>query len=74
MNAFYEGLAEIFEVEVSAINADTELASLNWDSLAIVSTIALVDETHNKMLDGATLARCQTVGDIEGLINRAQAA
>lgn len=74
MSAFYEGLAEIFEVDVSVINAETELASLNWDSLAIVSTIALVDETHHKMLEGAALARCQTVGDIEMLITKAAAA
>jgi acyl carrier protein len=74
MNAFYEGLAEIFEVDVSFINSDTELAELNWDSLAIVSTIALVDETHGRMLDGSSLARCQTVGDIEGLIAMSAAA
>ena len=74
MNKFYDGLAEIFEVDVSFIHSGTELAPLNWDSLAIVSTIALVDETHHKMLDGSSLARCETVGDIEGLITMAAAA
>ena len=74
MSAFYEGLAEIFEVDAATINSATELAPLNWDSLAIVSTIALVDETHHKMLEGAALARCQTVGDIEALIDKATAS
>ena len=43
---FEEGNGATTEVDVSAINSETELAPLNWDSLAIVSTIALVDETR----------------------------
>jgi hypothetical protein len=35
---------------------DTVLAEHNWDSLAIVSTIALVDEICGELLDGAALA------------------
>jgi acyl carrier protein len=68
MTAFYAGLAEIFEVEEADIMPGFDLASHTWDSLAIVSTIALIDECFNHMVDGRALANCVTVGDIEGLI------
>ncbi len=71
MSEFYEGLAEIFEVAESEINPDFNLADHNWDSLAVVSTIALVDSCFNKLLDGKTLAACVTVSDIEALIDKA---
>ena len=43
MSEFYEGMAEILEVDASQVGPDFELGDA-WDSLAIVSTIALIDE------------------------------
>lgn len=70
MSKFYEGMAEIFEIEVSAISSEFELHSgeVAWDSLAIVSTIALVDDCFNVMLEGNSLGNCQSIADIERLI------
>jgi acyl carrier protein len=68
MSAFYEGLAEIFEIEPAAVGPGLVLAEHNWDSLAIVSTLALVDECFNCLVEGAALARCERVSDIEALI------
>jgi acyl carrier protein len=68
MSAFYEGLAEIFEIEPDMVGPDLVLADHNWDSLAIVSTIALADECFDRLLPGAALARCERVSDIEALI------
>lgn len=70
MSEFYEGMAEIFEIDISKISQTFELDSgeAAWDSLAIVSTIALVDDCFNVMLDGKSLGECQTIGDIERLI------
>jgi acyl carrier protein len=70
MSAFYEGLAEIFEVNISEINSEFDLngAEAPWDSLAIVSTIALVDDCFNVMLDGQSLVKCNYVKDIESLV------
>lgn len=73
MTAFYAGLAEIFEVSDAEINAEFDLVSHTWDSLAIVSTIALIDECYNQMVDGRALFNCVTVGDIEALIAAASA-
>ena len=68
MEAFYEGLAEILEVDISDISPKLDLTGLEWDSLAFISTIALVDDCFNVMLNGQSLESCQTVADIEKLI------
>ena len=64
MSEFYEGMAEILEVDPSAIGPQYELGD-GWDSLAIVSTIALVDEVFDRAISADTLEACATVGDIE---------
>jgi len=74
MQNLYAGLAEIFEIDASDVTADTVLAEHNWDSLAIVSTIALVDEICGELLDGAALAQCVTAADIVALLPQAKAA
>lgn len=74
MSEFYDGMAEILEVDVEKISPEFSLHSADaaWDSLAVVSTIALVDDCFNLMLDGQALAACETVADVEGLIEAAK--
>ncbi|WP_077036113.1 acyl carrier protein [Pelomonas sp. KK5] len=74
MSEFYVGIAEILEVEESAISPAFDLhgAEAAWDSLAVVSTIALVDDCFNVMLNGQALSACATVADIEALIEAAK--
>ncbi|MDR7334702.1 acyl carrier protein [Roseateles asaccharophilus] len=76
MSEFYQGLAEIVEVDTSAINPAFDLHSgeAAWDSLAVVSTMALIDEVFNVMVDGQSLGKCATVADIEALIEAAKKA
>ncbi len=76
MNPFHEGLAEILEVAPASIHPQFVLTSgeADWDSLAIVSTIALIDDCYNVMLNGKKLAACETVADIETLIEAARNA
>lgn len=71
MKEFYEGMAEIFEVDFSDISPEFDLngAEAPWDSLAIVSTIALVDRVFGKMLDGQKLKECKSIADIQLLIS-----
>ena len=64
MSEFYEGMAEILEVDAGQIGPDFELGDA-WDSLAIVSTIALVDEVYDKAIGAEALENCKTVGDVE---------
>lgn len=67
MSALYEGLADIFEMDASEITAETSLSDLTWDSLAIVSTIALFDELYGREVSIDALKNCATIGDIEAL-------
>ncbi len=66
MSEFYDGMAEILDVDVSEIGPDHELGE-TWDSLAIVSTIALIDELYDRAVSPDALAECQTVGAVEKL-------
>jgi acyl carrier protein len=70
MSEFYKGMAEILEVDENIITSDFELnaGDATWDSLAVVSTIALIDELYSKTLDGKRLTDCLKISDIENLI------
>ncbi len=74
MSEFYEGLAEILEIEVDQVTPDLRLEDTTWDSMAVISTIALADELYDEALSADALGECQTVGDIEELIARQRAA
>ncbi|MES3057705.1 acyl carrier protein [Sphingomonas faeni] len=71
MSKFYEEMAEILDVDPSEVGPDYELGKL-WDSLAIVSTIALIDELYDRSVSPDALGQCQTVGDIEKLAAAAE--
>ena len=72
MSEFQEGLAEILEVDAGELEDGFELGEL-WDSLAVVSTLALIDEVHDVTVGAEDLAECKTVGDIKKLISTAVA-
>ncbi len=74
MSEFYIGLAEILEVEIAGFGPDFELSSgaAGWDSLATISTIALIDELFDCTVSGRALVKCATVADIERLIDNAK--
>ena len=76
MSEFYVGMAEIFEVDLCKISPEFELNSCEaaWDSLAIVSTIALADDCFGVMLEGRSLGECKTIADIESLITTCRKA
>lgn len=42
-----------------------------WDSLAVVSTIAVIDDVYGKFVDGKALMACVTAGDILRLVEAA---
>lgn len=69
MSEFYEGLAEILEVEIDEVVPGLELEESVWDSLAVVSTIALIDEVFDRTVSADALLECKTVGDIEKLLD-----
>jgi acyl carrier protein len=68
MSEFYEGLAEILEVDVDQVTSELRLEEGGWDSLAVVSTIALIDDVYDVTVHPDKLGQCQTVADIEKLV------
>nr|ADU90683.1 putative acyl carrier protein [Collimonas sp. MPS11E8] len=66
-------MADILEVAPATVGPQLSLIDHVWDSLAIISTIAIVDELYNVTLDGAALGKCEKVADIELLITQANA-
>ena len=62
--AVLDGLADILEAS-SPLTPDTKLAEAGaWDSLAVVCTIALLDDKCGASVDGKALASCETAGDV----------
>lgn len=68
MSEFYEGMAEILEIDVDQVKPDLSLEDGGWDSLAVVSTIALIDDVYDVTVHPERLGECKTVADIEELI------
>lgn len=65
-DTFLEEMTEILELE-GGLGVEHEFGE-EWDSLAIVSTIALVDEIYGVFLEGKDLAKCKSVQSILDLV------
>ena len=61
-------------VEVDGLRPDQPLTDGNWDSVALLSTIALVDGCFDVSVSGAELSRCTTPQDILNLIDKTKGA
>jgi len=68
MEQFKSELAEILEVD--SVEMTQELESFEcWDSLTILSIIALSSETYNVTLSAADVKNAKTVGGLYELFN-----
>ena len=59
-----ESLAEIFDCDAGELKPETQLSELQWDSMAMLSLIALVKARFDKKLPGAELRSFTTVADL----------
>lgn len=58
-------LEDMLELESGTLNSDTELSSIEeYDSMAKLSLIVLMDDEFNKKLTGEQIRMFRTVGDI----------
>jgi acyl carrier protein len=65
---FLAALEEMLEADAGSLSPDTALDSLDsWDSLAVISFIALVDEHFDHVVAGEDLAKAKTIGDLLAL-------
>lgn len=70
---FLKGLALVLEAD-GALTPNSPLQYGNgdsWDSLAVVSTLAVIDEVYGVAVNGQKLSECKVVGDILKLVGEA---
>jgi len=65
---FLAKLAEVFEVDASLVRPDFQLAA-RWDSVAVLGTIALIDEQFDVTVPPDELARCTSVAGVLALVD-----
>lgn len=72
MNAqqFLDKITEILEIDRGTLKGDEDLDSLdNWDSLAVISFIAMADEELGMIVDAEKLADAKSVKDLLSLVS-----
>jgi acyl carrier protein len=66
---FLRELEEVLEVDVDSIKGDETLVDLgSWDSLAVMTFIAMVDEKFGVTLAASKLADAKSVVDLIALL------
>lgn len=71
IDEFVKAFADEFEdTPTEEFKADTEYKTLDeWDSLAVLSIISMVDEQLGKKVTGADLRACSTIEDLFNFAN-----
>lgn len=59
-----EMLAEIFDCDVGELSPEKQLDELSWDSMAMLSVIAMAKAKFNRKLPGAQIREFMTIKDI----------
>jgi acyl carrier protein len=66
--AFMNDLAALVEANPTELGPDHPLNDSNWDSVAVISGIALIDKHFGVTVPGDALASCGSVGELLRLI------
>lgn len=66
--AFFAAVAEILEADPVGLTGDENINDVgNWDSLSVISFIAMVDSDMNVIVDGEKLKDAKTLNDLAAL-------
>ena len=68
LSDFLSGLADALEIEESTLTPNTLFNEIDWDSLAVISAIALIDEQFGVMIPGQDISNCKGMPDLISLI------
>lgn len=69
-NEFYAAIDEILEFSPGTLKGTEDLKSLSsWDSLAVMSFIAMLDGSLGATVPASRIASCATVGDLADLVS-----
>lgn len=64
-----EMLEEMLELDAGTLKPETLLSDLEeWDSIAVISFIALMDDEFDKLVKGKDIKEKETIGDIMDLM------
>lgn len=62
-------IAETLDADKANIKPEVELKTLDeWDSMGVISTIAMLDKKYNKVLNAEQIDQLKTVQDILDLM------
>lgn len=68
---FIEKFAEAIDVEVSNLTVETEFRTLDeWDSVAYLSVIAMLDEEYDIQIEMAQFKQLKTLGAVAEYIEK----
>lgn len=68
---FIEKFAEAIDIEATELTADTEFRTLDeWDSIAYISVIAMMDEEYDIQIEMSTFKTLKTLKDIAEYIEK----
>ena len=66
---FLAHLDDMLELDPGTLTGDEQLSDIpEWDSLAVISFIALVDEQFEIILEGEKLAEAKSLADLISLL------
>ena len=66
---FLQHLDELLDLPLGTLKGPERIESLeNWNSMAVVGYIAMVDEHFNYSISPRQFANCSTVNDLLGMI------
>lgn len=70
MNEFIEKFADIFDdIDVTSLSGDTKFRELeDWDSIAGLSVIGMVDEEYGVTFNADDMRACQTIEDLYNMV------
>lgn len=68
---FIEKFADAIDIEATGLTADTEFRTLDdWDSVAYISVIAMMDEEYDIQIEMPTFKTLKTLGAIAEYIEK----
>ena len=67
--AFFAAVGEILEVDSTGWTGDEVINDVgNWDSLSVISFVAMVDSDMDQIVDGEQLKDAKTLNDLAALV------
>ena len=67
-DGFLNALADILQADQNELDDSFELNEENWDSMAILETIAVIDEEFDITVPAQELIACTSVGRVLQLV------